>query len=58
MTDPGLRRFVEFWMELRTVLAALRRKKRGLGAPSRDETWGIDPQALWIERHRTVVSDG
>jgi hypothetical protein len=46
-----LRRFAEYWMELRTVFAALRRKQLGMGAPTRGEEWGIDPRAMWIERH-------
>ena len=46
-----LRRFVQYWMEVRTVLAALRRQKRGEGVPSPKEVWGAGPRALWIERH-------
>lgn len=51
ISHPGLRRFVEYWMELRTVLAALRRQARGMGATSEGETWGVGPRALWIERN-------
>ena len=47
----GLKAFVEFWMELRTVLAALRRKAKGGKAPAHGEKWGVGPRVGWIERH-------
>ena len=49
--DDALRQFVHHWMAIRTVLAALRRRAAGRPAPTRGETWGIDPRARWIEGH-------
>ena len=45
LTDAALREFVEYRMALRTALAALRRRRRGLGPPPADEVWGVDPWA-------------
>lgn len=51
LTQPALRSFVEHWMEIRTVLAALRRQQRGEGPPTEDEAWGVGPRVRWIERN-------
>lgn len=51
ITHPGLMAFVEYWMDLRTVLAALRRQERGNGPPGSGELWGIGERARWIERN-------
>lgn len=46
-THPALREFVEYRMSQRTVLVALRRRRRGLGPPAADEAWGVGP---WLKR--------
>jgi hypothetical protein len=56
MTDwtssyPVLRQMIEYRMELRTVMAALRRRHRGLPAPAPAEAWGVGPWVSYIERH-------
>ena len=43
LSDAALREFVEYRMALRTALAALRRRRRGLGPPAADEVWGVGP---------------
>jgi len=48
LTDPGLRAFVQFRMDQRTVMAALRRRLRGDAAPSVGEPWGTPPRADWL----------
>lgn len=55
ITDPALRGFVEYRMNQRTALVALRRKRLGLGIPPAEETWGVGPwirlmEAAW-DRH-------
>lgn len=45
LSDAALREFVEYRMALRTALAALRRRRRGLGPPAADEVWGVGPWA-------------
>ena len=47
---PALREFVEYRMAQRTAVVALRRRRRGLGPPARDEVWGVGP---WV---RTMLS--
>lgn len=51
LTHPGLRALVEYLMEVRTLLAALRRRERGDGVPAGGAPWGVGPRAAWIERH-------
>ncbi len=48
LIDPALREFVEYRMTQRTVLAALRRRRRGLGPPEAGEIWGVDTCARRI----------
>ena len=48
---PVLRQMIEHRMNLRTVLAALRRRHRGLSAPAAGEAWGVGPWVPHIERH-------
>ncbi len=45
--EPALREFVEYRMTQRTALAALRRRRRGLGPPQAGVTWGV---GVWVER--------
>ena len=40
LPTTALRRAVEHRLELRTILAALRRRQRGAPAPAADEAWG------------------
>jgi len=49
--EPGLRDLVAYRMELRTVIAALRRRLAGERAPAPGAPWGIAPRAEWIRRH-------
>ena len=49
--QPGLKQFVEFQMEQRTILAALRRQHLGFGPPGDGETWGVGDRVLWIKSH-------
>ena len=48
---PTLRAMIESRMTLRTVMAALRRRRAGLPPPGRGEPWGVGPYAGRIERH-------
>ncbi len=51
ITHPGLKSFIDYCMELRTILAALRRREKGMGAPTGGESRGVGPHALSIERN-------
>lgn len=42
---------VEYRMHVRTIMAALRRRHRGLPAPKAGEPWGIGPWVSHIERN-------
>ena len=53
ITRPPLRRCIEFRAELRTVVAALRRRNRGEIAPPSDPDWGLGDRAAHITRHWT-----
>lgn len=55
LTEPTLRSIVLHRFELRTVLAALRRRHRGAGAPSAGSVWGV---GRWTEMIRRNWSDG
>ncbi len=46
-SNPGLREFVEFRMSQRSVMVALRRRRRGMGPPAAGEPWGVGP---WVRR--------
>lgn len=47
----ALRSLVGYRLELRTVIAALRRRRRGLPRPAPSEAWGVGPWVAHIERH-------
>ena len=49
--NPLLREAVEFRLELHTIVAALRRRKRGEAAPPAGEPWGYGRWVRHIERH-------
>lgn len=48
---PLLREIVEYRMNQRTVLAALRRRRAGRPAPNPGEAWGVGPWALPLRRN-------
>ncbi|MCP5116276.1 MAG: DUF2764 family protein, partial [bacterium] len=48
-TIPALREMVDFRMTIRTILAAMRRKRRGADPPAKGESWGIGPWVLNIQ---------
>jgi hypothetical protein len=47
----GLWHLFELPINLRTVMAALRRRHGGRAAPTAGEPWGVGPLVLHIERH-------
>ena len=47
---PELRRYLDFRMQQRTLLAAVRRKNAGLEEPGEREIWGAEPLAASIRR--------
>lgn len=49
--NPVLHKIIDFRMTVRTVLAALRHRRLGDGAPAADAPWGIGPLAQDIRRH-------
>jgi hypothetical protein len=51
--QPALRAMLEFRFGLRVVLSALRRRRSGLPAPARGETWAAGPWAGDIQRNWT-----
>jgi hypothetical protein len=51
LESPLLRQVVEFRLNLRTVVAALRRRKLGQAAPAAREPWGYGPWVDHIRRH-------
>jgi hypothetical protein len=46
-----LREMIDERLQVRTVVAALRRRALGQGPPERGRPWGIGPHVLRIERH-------
>lgn len=50
LESDSLRAVVAERLELRTVMAALRRRRRGEPAPV-GQRWGVGERARWIERH-------
>lgn len=48
---PLLRQLVRHRLDLRTTIAALRRRHRGELEPPRDQAWGFGPLLPTIERH-------
>ena len=51
LDEPCLRDLVAFRMEMRTLVAALRRRAAGEPAPAPGEPWGVPPRAEWVRRH-------
>lgn len=51
MEDDPLKELVQFRLEVRTAIAALRRRKRGEGPPRSDETWGYGRWVGHIQRY-------
>lgn len=49
ISQPGLKKYVKYCIEQRTIIAALRRQRLGLGPPGDGEIWGIGDRVLWIE---------
>jgi hypothetical protein len=49
--QTALRRMIEFRFGLRVALGALRRRRRGTGAPAPGEVWGAGPWVRQIERN-------
>ena len=49
--DASLRAIIEFPINLKTIIAALRRKRLGLGAPIPGEPWGVGPLVGHIMRN-------
>lgn len=48
---PSLREYVEFRIDQMTILAAMRRRKRGEGPPSSDVAWGAGTYLRQIAEH-------
>lgn len=49
--NPLLQRLVAHRLDLRTIVAALRRRQRGEGEPPRGQAWGFGALVPTIERH-------
>lgn len=49
--NPTLREIISFRLDLRTVLAALRRRRRGETAPTPRQAWGYGHWVDYIRRH-------
>jgi len=49
ISDPTLRGFVEYRMNQRSALVALRRKRLGHGPPEAGEIWGVGPWLRLME---------
>ena len=50
-SHPVLRHMIEYRMNERTVMAALRRRHRGMPAPAAGEAWGVGPWVRHIAQH-------
>ena len=50
-SKPTLRKIVESRLNLRTIIAALRRRHRGESNPPVGQPWGIGPWVNYIERY-------
>jgi len=48
---PVLKDMVDFAVDLRTILVALRRRHRGLSSPDANAAWGVGQWVGYIERH-------
>ena len=51
LSYPALKQMIEYRMDLRTVMAGLRRRHRGAPAPAAGESWGVGQWVSHIERH-------
>jgi len=51
IAQPNLQSIFEFPIDQRTIMAALRRRFRGLPAPAAGEPWGVGRYVNHIERH-------
>jgi len=51
VSNPTLRAIIAFRLDLRTVLAALRRRRRGESVPPPHQAWGYGQWADHIRRH-------
>jgi hypothetical protein len=51
LPDETLKQLVTHRLELRSIIAALRRRKKGLPAPDLNEAWGIGPWVGVISRN-------
>jgi hypothetical protein len=51
MAHPALQSFFEFPIDQRTIMAALRRRHRGLPAPAPGEPWGVGRYVRHIENN-------
>lgn len=51
MRDRRLRAVLEFPIALRTILSALRRRRRGLAGPKPGERWGLGRWVEYVERN-------
>jgi hypothetical protein len=49
--NPSLMAMIEFRMTERTIMAALRRRHRGMSAPTPGEEWGVGSWVQHIERN-------
>ena len=52
-THPGVRAAVEFRINVRTILAALRRRHRGENDGPSNPDWGVGPWVIHIEKNWT-----
>ncbi len=50
ITHPTLKGFVSFFIDVRTIMVALRRRSRGMPPQSR-EPWGVGQWVRYIEQH-------
>jgi hypothetical protein len=51
LRNPTLRNIIEYRLDLRTIIAALRHRHRGENNPPSDQLWGIGRWVNYIERH-------
>ncbi len=49
IAQPVLRSMIEYRMNQRSIIAALRRRQRGMPPPSASESWGVGPWIRQIE---------
>jgi hypothetical protein len=58
LSSNTLKQAVEFVVNLRTIVAALRRRKLGENSPPKQSDWGYSPWIQRIERHWTEPDFG